>query len=71
MEFLWICLGVFIGALVRSIVRHIRTGYGILHIDHSDPEKDLFRFEIEDLADLNTKSVIKMKIVHYPSNSQK
>lgn len=71
MEFLWVCLGAFIGVLVRCIIDAIRTGYGTLHIDHSDPEKDLFRFEIEDLADLNRKSVIQMNVVHHSNPSQK
>ena len=44
---------------------------GTLKIDHSNPEKDVYRFEIDDLDKLNTKTRIVLKIDHDANLSQK
>jgi hypothetical protein len=61
---LWMGLGVLIALLVHSIIFYWRTGFGTLTIDHTDPEKDIYRFAVEDLDDLNRKSKIEMRIEH-------
>ena len=44
---------------------------GTLKIDHSDPEKDLYRFEIEDLDKLRKRKFIVLEIDNRADLSQK
>lgn len=55
MEYLLILLGVFVGSIVTLIVEHIRSAHGTLRIDHTDPEKDIYRIEINNLDELSKK----------------
>lgn len=71
MWFLWSCIGVAIGSIISNIIFYWRTGFGTLNIDHSNPDKDVYRFEIEDLDDLYKKSKVVMSIKHRNTNSQK
>lgn len=43
---------------------------GVLKIDHSDPEKDRYLFEIDDLEKISEKSYIVLKIEHDADLSQ-
>lgn len=70
MEFL---LGLLVGSIFTSLfVSAFRTTHGVLRIDHSDPEKDLYRFEIDDIETLQEKKVraIVLKIDHDADLSQ-
>ena len=59
--FLFVVLvGIYIGARARTPF----TAYGVLRIDHNNSEKDLYRFEIDDLESLDTKTQIVLKIDH-------
>ncbi len=53
----------FIGGLlaVRAWI-YCDSGKGTLKIDSSNPEKDVYRFDIDKFEDLETKSQIIMKI---------
>ncbi len=42
--------------------RAFRKESGTLRIDHSNPEKDVYRFEIDDLDKLSTKKHIVLKV---------
>ena len=55
-----VLVGIYIGARARTPV----TAYGVLRIDHNSSEKDLYRFEIDDLESLDTKTQIVLKIDH-------
>lgn len=71
MEFLLFLGGLFIGIGVMGLIHLIKSGSGVLRIDHSNPEKDIYRFEIDDLDKLNKKSHIELKIDHDADLSQK
>lgn len=63
-------IGVLVGTIIASILLSNRSGSGVLKIDHSDPEKDVYRFEINDLDSLNKKKEIVLKIDHNADLSQ-
>lgn len=63
-------LGIACGVLVAYFVNQSHTGSGTLKIDHSNPEKDVYRFEIDDLEKLNGKDEIVLKIDHNADLSQ-
>ena len=64
-------IGAIIGAIIYAVTQKIFVAHGILRIDHSDPEKDLYRFEIENLDKLNKRSYVELKIDHHADLSQK
>lgn len=64
-------IGAIVGAIIYAIMQKIFAAHGILRIDHSDPEKDLYRFEIKNLDKLNKRSYVELKIDHHADLSQK
>ena len=65
--------GLFIGSLlcnVASIV-YINRTCGTLRIDHSNPEKDVYRFDISDLTALTKKKRIILSVDNNADLSQK
>jgi hypothetical protein len=57
-------LGVLVGLYIGAYARDSCKTYGVLRIDHNNSEKDLYRFEIDDLESLDTKTQIVLKIDH-------
>lgn len=59
-----LCLlgGIVIGIVITVIFVKVRTVQGILRIDCSDPEKDRYRFDIDNLDVLPKKKRIILKI---------
>ena len=57
-------LGVIMGLI------YPRESSGVLRIDHCNPEKDIYRFEIDDLDSLNKKKRIIIRIDHNADLSQ-
>ena len=65
-------IGMIIGCVVSNIIFFIRYRYGgTIRIDHSNPEKDVYRFEIDDLNKLSNFKRIRLKIDHNSGPSQK
>lgn len=65
-------IGLAVGILIFCLYTlNPWTTRGKLKIDHSNPEKDLYRFEIDDLDKLTNKKRIIVKIVHNANLSQK
>lgn len=56
--------GLMIGVLLAAIVyiTVIHGCEGTLRIDHSNPEKDIYRFEVDNLDDLSKKKHIVLKV---------
>ena len=48
--------------LTLMLGRTFRKESGVLRIDRSNPEKDRYRFEIDDLNKLSTKKYIVLKV---------
>lgn len=68
---LYFTAGIIVGAIICVFWQHVTMGYGILRIDHSNPEKDVYRLEIDNLDQLNKKSRIHVKVDHHADLSQK
>lgn len=62
MEFIWFTIGVIWGSIVVTIFNLRKRASGTLYIDFSDPEKDIYRLEVDDIATLHKKSRIYVKI---------
>lgn len=60
-----------IGGVITSLLGDLRQSSGVLKIDHSNPEKDIYRFEIDDLDKLNKKKHVVLKVDHNADLSQK
>lgn len=65
MEVLAIVIGAVVGFLTAFIfTRVLGTSHGVLRIDLSDPEKDVFRLELnDDLEKLATRKRVLLKVV--------
>ena len=69
MEYL---IGLILGCILSNLVFFIRYRYaGVLRIDHSNPEKDVYRFEIDKLDTLSKRHRIILKIDNNADLSQK
>lgn len=62
--------GVIFGAVIANVLRLVWTGFGTLKIDRSNPEKDLYMFEVNDIDSLPRKKRIVLKIVKTTNLSQ-
>lgn len=57
-------------AAALALSKLMRKSEGVLRIDHSNPEKDMYRFEISDLDGLSKKKHIVLKVDNYATLSQ-
>lgn len=60
-------VGVFIG----SIIHYAFGSSGTLRIDHRNPEKDVYRIEIDNLDNLAKKRRVVLKVDNHADLSQK
>ena len=67
---LWFILGVLAEAIFASIYESFISARGTMRIDHNNPEKDLYRIEIDDLDKIKSKKIITLKIDHNAYLSQ-
>jgi hypothetical protein len=63
-------VGIIIGVLIALLTFLLSTS-GTLRIDHSNPEKDLYRFDIDNLDELSRKKRIVLKVDNHADLSQK
>lgn len=63
--------GLFIGSLITNIVYLAKRASGTLRIDHANPEKDIYRIEIDDLDKLSKKTQVILKVDNHADLSQK
>ena len=61
--------GLLVGVIVYKLIFRFCSKKGILRIDHSNPEKDVYRFEIDGIVDNSTKRFI-LKVDHNADLSQ-
>lgn len=71
MEYVWIAIGVLIGSIVSNIIFYIFSVSGTLRIDHSNPNKDIYRIEFGELDKLSKKKRIVLKVDNNAHLSQK
>ena len=71
MDILWLLIGLTLYTVLVPVLCYWKTTTGTLRIDHSNPEKDIYRFEIDDIDKLGKKNRIMLKIDHHADLSQK
>lgn len=69
-HYLFLALGIGIGFLASAVLSRKRVCNGALKIDKSDPEKDLYRIEIEDLDELEKRKYVWLKVIKTTTISQ-
>lgn len=57
----YLLLGLVVGIAVSYVIFNLDTD-GTLRVDHSNPEKDSYLFEIDNLDRINKKKRIKLKV---------
>ena len=62
MEVLWLGIGFIVGIFICGLIRLFRRASGTLRIDQSNPEKDIYRIDIDDLDNLAKKKRIILKV---------
>lgn len=63
-------VGMAIGMFIINLIWSMQKTTGTLRIDHSNPERDLYRFEIDDLENISSKKRITLHIDHNAYFSQ-
>ena len=71
MEYLLFIVGVCVGSLMTILVRERGTVMGVLLIDSSNPEKDVYRFDVGNINNLSKKKRVILKIENDVDLSQK
>ena len=59
-ELLWFLFGACVGATLFKLL--FSRPVGVLKIDNSNPEKDLYRFEVDNLDKLSKKKQIVLHV---------
>lgn len=65
MEYFVFILGLIIGGVIVRILDIRQTSTGTLLIDHSNPEKDIYQININNLDDLSKKKRVVLKVDNY------
>lgn len=63
-------LGIAIGVILHAIYIRLFRTEGVLRIDHSNPEKDVYRFEIDKIENLKFSERMMLRIDHHAKLSQ-
>ncbi len=64
-------IGVVTYAIISTVMEFVRSVWGTLNVDHSDPGKDVYRIDIDDLDCLNVKKRVILRVKHSDKHSQK
>lgn len=64
-------IGFLSGMIANELFHHLKKACGILRIDHSNPDKDTYRFEIDNLDELSKKKIIVLKVDNNADLSQR
>ena len=62
--------GVIIGVIISWLFCAFTRVSGVLKIDHSNPEKDIYRIELNDLDSLSKKHRVVLKVDHNANLTQ-
>lgn len=62
LDVLLFLVGVIVGVLITLIMYRLKTTHGILKIDTSNIEQDIYRICIDDLDKLSKKKRVVLKV---------
>ena len=62
MDYLILFICSFVSSIMTMIVMYLTSARGTLRIDHSNPEKDVYRIEINNLEDLSRKKRVILDV---------
>lgn len=62
LDVLLFLVGVIVGLLITWIMYRLKTTHGILKIDTSNIEQDIYRICIDDLDNLSKKKRVVLKV---------
>jgi len=65
-----IIFGGVLGFVLGVLIARKTKPDGILRIDHTNPEKDTYRFEIDEIDKLSNKRYIRLKVDNNANLSQ-
>lgn len=54
--------GIIVGLLLMAVIVSVRSSFGTLRIDSSNPEKDIHRLDIHDLDSIPKKKYIILRV---------
>ena len=60
--YMWIAVVAISILIIKDIIFYIINKVGTLKIDHSDPEKDIYRINVNNLDDLSKKKQVVLKV---------
>ena len=63
-QFLLFLIGVVVGTVLNRIIFDLSSAHGTLEINESDPEKDIYQIQIDNLGVLHNKKSLNCKITH-------
>lgn len=64
MNIILFILGVVLGSIITNLFLNVVSAKATLEIDNFNPDKDLYRFNVNNINDLNTRKYLRLKIVH-------
>ena len=64
-------VGAVIGTVVTLVFQHMLYANGTLLIDRTDPDRDVYRIDLDSLDNLPKKKRITLKVNPYADLSQK
>lgn len=62
-SYLIFSLGIIIGVITTRLILQVSSAKAILRIDHSNPEKDIYRLDLDNVCSTNKKTLL-LKIDH-------
>lgn len=65
-----IVVGMLIGSIISNIIFYVRSASGTLRIDHSNPEKDIYRIEVDNLDNLSKKKYVVLEVDNHADLSR-
>ena len=63
MDYLILFICSFVSSIMTMIVMYLTSARGTLRIDHSNPEKDIYRLDLDNVCSMNKKTLL-LKIDH-------
>ena len=68
---LYLAIAFFLGILADHLIGKLQKAYGVLKIDRYHSDKELYRFEIDNLDELAKKKFIVLRVDNDADLSQK